>query len=313
MKLIKVKINKYKSFLTPQEVMIDENITRVVGKNESGKTALLEALAKTNYFESDPDFKFNPTFDFPKNEWKAYQDKLKEVDVISCTFKLDKKLIEEIKADIGPKSLLNDEFSYEKKYEDETNYYSGLKVDEHAFLKHWISKISLLPEQEEKIKSVKDFTSLKSLFESDNESFSDLLKKLNTDIFSKIWDTWDSVGDSYVSKTYIDPNLPVFWYFDEYYSLPSRISLDYVQRGYVGADFSKEELAISKALLELAHINIADLVSAKNFEAFISELEATSNAISDELFEYWTTNKNLEIKFEIEVGPDAKKYLNIRI
>ena len=47
-------------------------------------------------------------------------------------------------------------------------------------------------------------------------------------------------------------------------------------------------------------------------EAFISELEATSNSITDQFLEYWSTNNNLEIQFEIQpVGND--KYLNIRI
>ena len=59
-KLKKVKINKYKSFLEEQEIEIEDGVTRIVGKNESGKTALLEAISKFNYFDSTDDkFKFN--------------------------------------------------------------------------------------------------------------------------------------------------------------------------------------------------------------------------------------------------------------
>ena len=45
-KLKNVVINKYKSFLEKQEIEIEDGVTRIVGKNESGKTALLEAMAK---------------------------------------------------------------------------------------------------------------------------------------------------------------------------------------------------------------------------------------------------------------------------
>ena len=58
MLLKKVTIHKYKSFLTEQSYTVEDHITRIVGKNESGKTALLEALAKSNYFEDNVDFRF---------------------------------------------------------------------------------------------------------------------------------------------------------------------------------------------------------------------------------------------------------------
>ena len=59
MKLKKVIIHKYKSFLKEQSYTVEDQITRIVGKNESGKTALLESLAKSNYFEANNEFKYN--------------------------------------------------------------------------------------------------------------------------------------------------------------------------------------------------------------------------------------------------------------
>ncbi|WP_336150470.1 AAA family ATPase [Acinetobacter pittii] len=50
-KLKNIEILKYKSFTTPQSINIEEDITVLVGMNESGKTSVLECLAKTNYFE----------------------------------------------------------------------------------------------------------------------------------------------------------------------------------------------------------------------------------------------------------------------
>ncbi|WP_228140057.1 AAA family ATPase, partial [Acinetobacter pittii] len=47
----------------PQSINIEEDITVLVGMNESGKTSVLECLAKTNYFEDDEKFKFNETLD----------------------------------------------------------------------------------------------------------------------------------------------------------------------------------------------------------------------------------------------------------
>ena len=81
-KLKKVELEKYKSFLEKQTIEIEDGVTRIVGKNESGKTALLEAIAKFNYFDSkDSTFDFNPTNDYPRGSLKKYQqDYYKSID-----------------------------------------------------------------------------------------------------------------------------------------------------------------------------------------------------------------------------------------
>lgn len=84
-------------------------------------------------------------------------------------------------------------------------------------------------------------------------------------------------------------------------------------------ELTVEALKTSKALFELAGIEISKLLSATTFETFIAELEATSNEITDQIFEYWSTNENLEIKFEIEsvMNPQntsiIEKVLDIRV
>ena len=73
-KLTKATIHKYKSIETEQSFNVEEDVTVLVGMNESGKTSLLEALAKVNYFDEDDDsFKFNMTHDFPRKQKKAVE------------------------------------------------------------------------------------------------------------------------------------------------------------------------------------------------------------------------------------------------
>jgi len=90
-KLKKVEIDKYKSFVEKQEINIENGVTRIVGKNESGKTALLEAMAKFNYFdENDVTFNFDSTNDYPRGQLKKYQQDYPEdnFNVITCTFEI---------------------------------------------------------------------------------------------------------------------------------------------------------------------------------------------------------------------------------
>jgi recombinational DNA repair ATPase RecF len=75
--LKQVKVDKYKSYTTPQEVQLESDVTTLVGKNESGKTAFLESLAKFNYFTKS---RGTPTCRKPRN--------LLILIIIGCIFRV---------------------------------------------------------------------------------------------------------------------------------------------------------------------------------------------------------------------------------
>lgn len=319
MKLKSVVINKYKSFLVEQKVEIEENITRLVGKNESGKTAFLEALAKFNYFEDDPDFKFNDTFDFPKNEWKNFQKSGEDIEVVKCTFVLDENLLSEIEKELGSEVFKTKEFSLSIKYKGDRTF-SNVIVNEEKFIANFLDRYELDNDLKIELAKSKNVRELLDMCKGKVQEVGKLLNDLNE--FVKGSYDWSNLVEGYIAKKYLSPNIPKFWYFDEYLTLPSKININKLKNGVVDPQFPKEELNISKALFELSNIDINELLNSNSFESFISELEATSNQITDELFEFWSTNKNLEIKFEIEpiieknsngVIIRNEKILNIRI
>jgi len=320
-KLTKVEINKYKCFLTQQEVKIEDKITRIVGKNESGKTALLEALAKFNYFEDSDTFKYNETFDFPKNEWKQFQKSgnIDDVEVVRCTFELENDLISKIEADLGKDVFKTKEFKYGKKYNGNGTYY-GVIANEKKFIENILNKFEIDNDLKTELKGINTVKELLSKCKEKEEA-KEVFQYINEHIVNKAY-SWDNLIEGYIAKEYLSKNMPKFWYFDEYYTLPSKISINKMKRKEIDQDFTLEEYSIAKALFELANIDIDELSNADSFESFVSELEATSNAITDEFLEYWSTNSNLEIKFAIEPVVkknhnntiiDEDKILNIRI
>ncbi|HDR2654236.1 TPA: AAA family ATPase, partial [Enterobacter asburiae] len=107
---------------------------------------------------------------------------------------------------------------------------------------------------------------------------------------------WDNPLEEYFYGEILRPHIPKFLYYDEYYTLPSRISIEGLKDSKLEAD----ELKTARALFELAEINIDELLNATEFEDYKAELEATEAIISEELFEFWTTNKNLDIAFDID-------------
>jgi len=296
MKLKEVTIHKYKCVESDQTIQIEDDITILVGMNESGKTAALEAIAKTNYFQDDKKFSFNITHDYPRREKKKI-DKSGEIPrAITCVYQIDPELKSEIEKDIGKGLLKGDTFRVTMKYDSQRNW-EAFEVDLEAFIKQKITNLGISSNTiKEKLLKANNGEALQTIIdEYKDEKYKDSLESLKK-YFDNKWNWHENPINEYVARIYLEPNLPKFLYYNEYYSLPSRISIEELNK----IELEEEQSKTAKALLELADLNTREILEADDFEDFVAELEATEAIITDELFKYWTTNKNLSIEFKIE-------------
>lgn len=310
MKLKKVEIHKYKSFESDQRFELNDGISVLVGMNESGKTATLEAIAKTNYFQADKQFKFNLTHDYPRKGKKKIDKSGENPNAITCTYEIPQWLLDEISEDVGQNVLKSKEFSVTSKYKNSNKIFGGIITDLKKFIsgktKEFGISSNTTNEKLEKINSLSEFESLAASFKDENylAAF-----KILKPYFEFNWETWNNPIEEYITRTYLYPNLPKFLYYDEYFTLPSRISIEKLEK----EDLEENEYKTAKALFELADINTQEIIKADDFEDFIAELEATESIISEELFKYWKTNKNLQITFQIDKKEQKDPHNNLRI
>lgn len=306
--LVNVTIEKYKCFTSSQSFEIDPDITVLVGVNESGKTAALEAIAKSNYFNNDPDFAFNKMLDYPRMEKKRYDKTGIPGKAIICEYKLNSSLIEEINAEFGYSILLDETVKCAKKYDNTSEIEINISpISEKYKDSHFFDSDVL-----KKINDSKGSSDISLIIEEigENEEAKnelELIKKYYCD------PSTDDPIKAYIINYYIKPNLPKFIYYDEYYALPSRINLLEIKNNQI----SNESMKTAKALIELADMDINEVIRTDDFENLQSELEATANDITQELFKYWSTNQNLRVDFKIDKkkgqNGDLIPYLDIRI
>ena len=301
MKLKKVELLKYKSYTEKQNFEVAEDITILVGMNESGKTAALEAIAKTNYFQDDDDFKFNVTHDYPRREKKKMEKSDEEPVAIVCTYKLDESLIAAIENELGKDALKSTLIDCISKYTSNRTW-SNVGIDRDKFVKFQTSKLGISSKSlNDKLVKINSSEELNDLIESYNEDqYKEGISSL-AKFYTNEW-KWESDPLSeYVARVFIKPNLPKFLYYDEYFALPSRISIEKLENETLG----DSEQKTARALFDLADIDTSELIQSNDFEDFIAELEATEAIISEELFKYWQTNKNLGITFQIDSVKDG--------
>lgn len=309
MKLKKVDIHKYKSVSDEQEFLVEDDITILVGMNESGKTSALEVVAKTNYFQPDEQFKFSLTHDYPRKEKKKVDKTGIDPQAVTCYYEIDDNLFEQIENEIGKGVLISKEFSNTTKYSN-GNTWSGVTVDRKKFVAQKTKELGIssnaLNEKLEKVNSIEELKLLKA--EYTEEKYTQGISTLEK-YYKNEWEWKSDPISEYIARIYLKPNRPKFLYYDEYFSLPSRISIEQLQNN----ELNENEFKTARALFELADINTEEILNADSFEDFIAELEATEAIISDELFKYWQTNKNLQITFQIDKLEQTDQRNNTRI
>jgi predicted ATP-dependent endonuclease of OLD family len=299
-----VQLNKYKSIETVQTFSIEKSVTTLVGKNEAGKTAALEAIAKTNYFESDPKFKFDATYDYPRKEKKRFDKSGEDVQVAVCAYEISDNFLSEIQASVGAQTFTQKSFKYAKQYLSGNGTYLDLSADRQKFISHKLKVNNITDKDFEarlfKLNTEAEITALAA--EVTDEAQKKLLGWLPR-YFKNEW-KWTNPIAEFIARTFLDPARPKFLYYDQYYELPSEIEITKLQ----AQQLEEEELKTSKALFELADINVDDLIKDDDYEPYKAELEATSNEITGTLFKYWQTNTNLRVEFDIQKQITPNQY-----
>ncbi len=299
-------VHRYKSIESDQTFEVDPDVTVLVGMNESGKTSILEALAKSNYFDDDPTFKFNTTHDYPRKEKKRMDKGGVVKTAVTCVYEVDADVAAEIAEEVVAGTFPPQDVTIAYKYDNVTTYQS-LVVDPTPLCKV-IANVAGDEKLADKIGKFtkEDFAAL--LKREDLSEHVEALKPF-AKYFENTWGWKQQPIREFVARVCLKPRLPKFLYYDEYYNLPSRISIEKLK----AESLEGEELKTAKALFELADINIDELVGADDFEDYKAELEATEATISEELFKYWSTNTNLEIEFDIDKKEKTSAPNNTRI
>ena len=258
MRLIKVQIEKYKSFESTQEIAIEDDITILVGMNESGKTAALEAIAKTHYFQDDKLFQFNSTHDYPRREKKKMDKSGVKPQAITCTYEIDDLLLSQIEHELGEGVFTVKEFSITTKYDNKDSWH-GIIVNKKKFFENKTKELDIysvaIIEKLIKINDVEGLIEVK-------KGYSDEKYVKGIALFEKYYEnewSWSDGLDEYIAREFLKPNQPKFLYYDEYYALPSRISIENLENNRL----EENELKTAKALFELADINIKDIIKAE--------------------------------------------------
>jgi hypothetical protein len=110
MKLVAFRIRKFRNIQDSGDVFLSDNLTCIVGKNQSGKTSILKALHKFN--PHDKTEKYNIQREWPRGERRKQDPKHA---VCEAVFELDKIELDHL-AGLSPDTMSTNKVSISKDY-----------------------------------------------------------------------------------------------------------------------------------------------------------------------------------------------------
>lgn len=289
-----VRIKNYKCIEDTGVFRLDK-VTCLVGKNESGKSAILEALYKLNPVVAD-EGDFDDVIEYPRRRWSLYREK-RETDpdiVLETVWELDDSDQEILTEKFGNKALSTKEVTITKGYDNTLNW--EISYNEGNILKYVLENSGLYKEEVDALKEISTIEELIAYLEGksnrserENLFLENLIKTFpKKTVFSGV-------------KNILQNRLPKFVYFPNYERMRGRVALhDLVNR----KNQNKLDLSdrIFLALLDLAGTSIDEINKIGTLEHLYAELEAVSNRITETIFHYWSQNRHLEVEFRLDQG-----------
>ena len=299
MKLTKARITEFQSIQDSTEVEIGD-VTCLVGKNESGKTAVLQALYRLNPIVK-ADGSFDVTDDYPRRAVVNYENDVKAnrrgpARVVQATYALESDDTKAVEDTFGSACLKDEDpaISLHKGYSNEIKF-NGLEVDDKAALIHLVNVAGLPQPLTEQL--------------LERETAEAMVEALATaeqiKSVQKLVPTLQEISEQGVSgfiyNSILRDRIPKFLYFDQYYQMKGQDNLNALRYRQESKNLENSDHPLL-GLINLAGLNLEELVQPGRTQALLAKIEAAANQLTQAVLPFWSQNKHLRMKFEIYPG-----------
>ncbi|GMV17111.1 MAG: hypothetical protein AMXMBFR56_53350 [Polyangiaceae bacterium] len=314
MKLKKVQVVLFRNVLDGGEVEIEDDITCLVGKNESGKTAFLQALHALNPAIEQP----LDVMDYPAWLSKAHRiqgKKLEEEKPIRVAFELDDQeradAVEKFGKAVKDMTSVTVSRDYGGTLHIDTNFNEAVWIRDFAD-KHCAGLLDAGSEPRTARELAELLVSLGQQEPGEGEEDQrQQAKQVRAELQKACGSTFEPSGSV---QTWARERLPKFLYVGRYRTLPGVIEIQRIAKTtYEKLD---DDERIAKALLDLSSADV-QLAMGADYERRKRELNDTANALTLEILDYWTQNTDIRVEIDFDQANENNqpivRHLHVRL
>ena len=157
MQLKSIRVQNYKCIDDSDEFSVRE-LTCLAGKNEAGKTALLQALRRLNPVEKT-EANFDSLMEYPRRRRHNLEKGGTALEALTTEWELSEADVKSLENVLGPGVITNLKVTVKRGYDNKTDW--SYSIDEKAVINFLISQTpNLTNNAKERILACKDVTSL---------------------------------------------------------------------------------------------------------------------------------------------------------
>jgi hypothetical protein len=220
MKLTNVKITNYKSIEDSEEFSVGQ-LTCLAGKNESGKTAILQALRRLNPVE-DSEAVFDRTMEFPRR--RLHDSDEGGERVLDTTWELDDVEVAKVEAVLGAGAVASRTVHVRKSYGTQITNWT-VEIDEPKVIAALAKASHLTAAATERVSKAKSVAALNATIAGMGDKAT-VGEKALTEKIAKFREGRPTLAAIDV----LSPLVPKFLYFDTYEAMPGRVGVEELNR-----------------------------------------------------------------------------------
>lgn len=294
MKLARVHVTEFQSVRDSGTFEMGD-ITCLVGKNESGKTAILQALYRLHpYIETHG--RYSVTDDYPRWDVEDYRlaveaQRRAPARVARAEFALEADDRQAVEAVAGPGALRGASLAIAKGYDNVLRFECA--VDEDAVFRHVVAQHALPQDAAAQLAGTATIADALGILgrAEPTEPVRRLAAILREVQFRRGF-------GAYVAEAVLAPRLPRFLYFDEYYQMQGRANIEALQTRIAEGRLQPSDYPLL-GLIHRARLKIEDLLDPARTRDLKNRLEGAGNHLTRQIVRYWSQNKHLQLRFDV--------------
>lgn len=290
MKLKTVRVQNFRSVDDSEEFSVHD-LTCLVGKNEAGKTAILQALeAHRPYSKSKA--KFDKIRDYPRRFLSEFDSKHPDGNAPVCTttWEVTEKEKQQIIDEFGPDCLTSKKVTLQSGYEMPLKW--DIPLDYKKAVEYLLTASKLDATEKAPLNKAPNsqelINALEAIAERTDKQNALLQKMKDGNIVTRV-------------TKILEATTPRFLYSSHYDRMSGKISIEHLISQKQNNQLNVQD-EIFLSFLEFAGTSLEEIRDTKNSEELIAKCEAASNNLTDQIFKYWSQNDALEVKLHIGSG-----------
>ncbi|KXK59249.1 hypothetical protein AWW66_25185 [Micromonospora rosaria] len=303
MRLTKVKIQRFRNFTDPQTMMVEPDVTCLVGKNESGKTTILKALHRLNPANRPDEFGLATEYPRRRLARDRRKERLEEVEPVIAWFSLEPQDIEPVTAVLGftppDGTLVRASRTY-----DSANLFE-VECGLSTIVQIASAEVGVDPEDVTELAELPDMAAVRARAEelatthraAKRTARATALRALPEELTQ-----YDVLIDGELTNDQQEQMmdlLPKFFYFSNYELLKGETDLEELAARVASGDLQDGDETMT-ALLTLAGQEPKSFLD-EEYVTRKAELQAASSDLTQQVMKYWKQNDALSVRFDTDM------------